>query len=134
MHSARSTPAALISARIVSMFCASSGNDRWQWESTYMPANARQTSDGLRRLGRTDRGAEDLFDLRLQVPRLLVVRKTHADALGAAGRRIRRCDPRHLAGHRITLRIIWQRQQQVDVFAELVVARCRHEQPTFGEQ
>src|SRR4051812_11651188 len=135
MHSARSTPFALISARIVLMFCASSGNDRWQWESTYMPRRLmrRWGSNGLRRLGRGDRSAEDLFDLRLEVARFLVARKAHADTLGAPGRRVRRRDPRHLARDRIALRIVGQRQQQVDVFTKLVVARGRHEDAALAE-
>ena len=43
----------------------------------------RSVSDGLRRLGRRDRCAQQLFDLEPQAACLLVVRKPHADTLGA---------------------------------------------------
>ena len=85
------------------------------------------------------------FDDEIEVPstssifsfrprRLLVVREAHADALRAAARRVGRRDPADLAGHRVALRVVGQRQQQVDVVAELVVARGRHEQAAVGEQ
>src|SRR5688572_25390576 len=115
MTSARSTRAAAMSARIASMRPCSSGNARWQCESTNMAPLwrltiaglvARTPSDRLRGFGRLQLCAQDLFDLELQQARLLVVGETHANALGAAARCIGRRDPRHLSGHRVALRII----------------------------
>ena len=90
-------------------------------------------SDGLRGLGRRDGRAEDFFDLQPQQAGFLVARKSHADALRAAARCVRRRDPGHLAGHRVALRIIGQRKQQVDVVAQPIVALGGHEQAAFAE-
>jgi len=38
-----------------------------------------------------------------------------------------------LAGDGVALRVVGQRQQQIDVFAELVFARSRHEQAAVGQ-
>ena len=144
MHSARSTLGRAPSRR-GSRRCGacSSGKLRWQWESTNM-AHAASPRGARRRapaqivcVGLADEieVPSDLLDLQLAAARVFSsVGKAHADALGAAARGIGRRDPADLAGHRIALRIVGQRQQQVDVLAELVVARGRHEQAAVGEQ
>ena len=85
--------------------------------------------------GRRDRGARAISSIRsLQRARLLVGREADADALRAVARGVGRRDPGDLAGHRVALRVVGQRQQHVDVVAELVVARRRDEDAAFGEQ
>src|SRR3954468_10921814 len=146
MHKARSTLAWAMAARICCRLAASSGKLRWQWESTNMAMarrrrprmRRRQTnsteSDGLgRALGR-EVAAEELLDLHLEQLRLVVRRETHADTLGAVGGGPRRRDPGDLAGHRIALRIVGQREQHVDVVAQLVVAGRRNEHAAVGKQ
>src|SRR6187200_3116787 len=131
MQSARSTAAAAIAARISGSFSASSGKLRWQCESTYMAGRGNRRaprerkprcSDRLRGLGRRQRRAERLLDPAAQGAALLVGREAHADALRATTGGISRRDPADLARDRIALRIVGQREQEVDVLAELVVA------------
>ena len=64
---------------------------------------------------------------------VFVGREAHADACVAAGG-VGRRDPADLAGDRIALRIVGQRQQQVDVLAEPVTAGRRNEQPAVGQR
>src|SRR3954462_9166606 len=123
MHSARSTCASAMACRIWGNWDASSGKLRWQWESTNMararaphgagPGGAGKTPilgkldlDGLRRAFGRQVAAEDFLDLHLEQLGLVVRGKAHADTLGAVGGSAGRRDPRHLARHRIALRIV----------------------------
>ena len=122
---------------------ASSGKLRWQWESTNMAAKVRAA-----RRRRQRRRAQMVWvglGGRDEVPRIssiLSLSSATSRRPGSARRRpgcgwpqrVGRRDPGHLAGHRVALRVVGQRQQHVDVVAQLVVARGRHEHAAVGEQ
>jgi hypothetical protein len=70
----------------------------------------------------------------LEVARLLVVRETHAHALGAATRGIGRRDPGHLAGHRKALRDPRAATAAGRCLRPAVFTRGGHEEAPIGEQ
>src|SRR5574337_1807002 len=120
--SARSTRAAAISVRTASIRSIRPGKLRWAWESTNIAAGQRSRprsrSDGLRRARRGDLGPQDFLYLELEQAPLLVRGKANPEALRPAARRVGRGDPRHLAGDRVLLRVVGQRQQQVHIRSE----------------
>ena len=90
--------------------------------------------DCLGRSVRRQMGAQDFFYLELEQSRLFVIRKTHADALGAIACRAGRRDPRDLSGNRITLRVIRQGHQHINICAQLVFTGCRDEHAAVFKQ
>ena len=79
-------------------------------------------------------GAQDFFDLDFEQPGLFVVGKSYSHALCSIASRPARGYPGDLACHGVTLDVVGQRQQDLDVVAEFVLAGGRNEQSTLLEQ
>lgn len=88
----------------------------------------------LSRLAGGNVGAENLLDFDAQQSRFFIGRESNAHTLGAATRCVGRRDPSDLARYGVALIVIGQGEQQVDVFAELVIPRCGHKQATVRER
>ena len=63
-------------------------------------------------------GAENFFNLELQHFGFFVCRETDAHTLRAASGCLGRRDPRHFAGNGVTLGVVGQAQQHVDIVAQ----------------
>src|SRR5579862_1454879 len=104
MHSAWVTRASRIASSTRGKSSRSSGESRWQWEST----NKLHRMRGPRR---REMLAEEPLDRRLRRGARFVERELHADALRAIPLAAVGCDPDDLALHGDSIRIVHQRQQ-----------------------
>jgi hypothetical protein len=96
---------------------------------------ANPASDQMVWVGRPSQGVPRISSiLSLSWRDFSSLGKLDAHALGAVAGRLGRGDPGHLAGHRVALRVVGQRQQHVDVVAQLVLARGGDEDAALGKQ
>lgn len=79
-------------------------------------------------------GTQDFFNLDLQQARLFVGRKPDTDALGTVSSGPCGRDPRHFTGHRVALGVLGECQQDIDIVAQLVLARGGNKHATFLKQ
>src|SRR3989344_5833332 len=78
--------------------------------------------------------AQQLLNLGLELARLFVLGKLDAHTLGAVARSPCWRDPCHAPRHRIALRVVRQREQHIDIIAQLVVPLGGDKNAPFGKK